>query len=113
MPKELDGTLALAAPASTRAGGNRIVSTIGLESMAQLRLLSLDHNLIDKRKRTSLSVVHNMLGDASLRENPVANMNGYRNSCGAPAAVRAFPGWCCPSCAPRRHVLRPQRRFKS
>ncbi|EKF32827.1 hypothetical protein MOQ_003317 [Trypanosoma cruzi marinkellei] len=61
-----------------RAGGNRIVSTIGLESMAQLRLLSLDHNLIDNANELHFLSSTTCLEMLSLRENPVANMNGYR-----------------------------------
>ncbi|RNF21912.1 putative leucine-rich repeat protein (LRRP) [Trypanosoma conorhini] len=61
-----------------RAEGNRIVTTVGLESMAQLRLLSLDHNLIDNANELHFLASTPSLEMLSLRENPVANMNGYR-----------------------------------
>ncbi|ESL08688.1 hypothetical protein TRSC58_03606 [Trypanosoma rangeli SC58] len=61
-----------------RAEGNRIVTTVGLESMVHLRFLSLDHNLIDNANELYFLPSAPSLEMLSLRENPVANMNGYR-----------------------------------
>ncbi|RNF01418.1 putative leucine-rich repeat protein (LRRP) [Trypanosoma rangeli] len=61
-----------------RAEGNRIVTTVGLESMVHLRFLSLDHNLIDNANELYFLPSTPSLEMLSLRENPVANMNGYR-----------------------------------
>lgn len=61
-----------------RADDNRLVTTLGLEDMPELRVLSLANNFLERLDELAFLANAVSLRDLTLTNNPVTRVNGYR-----------------------------------